>query len=410
MGSSRKVLSKHAALGSHYEPSIQSTDASAFIDLSWYDAWLTRQLEYLPFSVKSLRVGKATLSENLQLGPLFEAVQVYDPQDVEVTVDSIIWYLQNVDMLDRAEEFLDAQRLLIFAVLGWRSMLFQAAFNVCSLNYLAIHQDSDQPQSGLVFDEYKKPADHVSSLPLPIVPKAFGNLIPSRSSALAQVASEKSKTLSSWLPLYPKETNSYLLQTLLRVQIRWVDTLALHLDYDKSTRTLSIFTFPSFCLDTLHAGGMIYSFGSIDHGDTNRDDISQLLREVLLSYRLLFGQSGPSRKLFRHCFTHSDIRPCEMDPLLPLLCTNAQLPYISSDIPPDRSIYFSARDFPVYSERIELITKELRDVRPKSLADLVRDKRDTLQYWTFWLVAIIGVLGLLLSLVQIILQGVQLTH
>lgn len=383
---------------------------AANIDLSCYDAWLTRQLEYLPFSVKSLRVGKATLSENLALGPLFEAVKDYDPQYGEVTVDGIICHLQRVGVLDRAGESLGAQRLLIFAVLGWRSMLFQAAFNVCSLDYLAIHQDSYQPQSGLVFDEYRQPAGYVSSLPLPIVPKAFGNLIPSRSSALAQVASEKSKTSSSWLPLYPKETNAYLLQTLLRVQIRWVDTLALHLDYDKSSKTLSIFAYPSFCLNTLHTGGMIYSFANIDHGDAKPDDISQLLREVLLSYRLLFGQSGPSRKLFRRCFTPSSIPPCEMDPLLPLLCTNALLPHISSDIPPDLSIYFVARDFPVYSERIELITKELRDARPKSLADLVRDKRDTLQYWTFWLVAIIGVLGLLLSLVQVILQGVQLMH
>ncbi|PLB54770.1 hypothetical protein P170DRAFT_421424 [Aspergillus steynii IBT 23096] len=349
------------------------------------------------------------MAESLQLGPLFEALQVYDPHDEEVTLDGIIWHLQCIEMLDRAEELLGAQRLLIFAVLGWRSMLFLAAFNVCSLGHLSIRQDSCQPQSGHVFDEYIQPAGYVSSLPLAILLKAYGNLIPSGSSSSTQVASEKSKASSSWLPLYPKETNAYLLQTLLRVRIRWVDTLALHLDYDKSSKTLSIFAYPSFCLSTLHAGGLLYSFASIDHGDANPDDISQLLREVLLSYRLLFGQSGPSRKLFRRHLTPSDIPPCEMDPLLPLLCTNAQLPYFSPDMPPDRPIYFAARDFPVYSERIELIRKELRDARPKSLADQVRDKRDTLQYWTFWLVAIFGGLGLVLSLVQVIQQGIQLS-
>ena len=40
----------------------------------------------------------------------------------------------------------------------------------------------------------------------------------------------------------------------------------------------------------------------------------------------------------------------------------------------------------------------------------IHDKRVTMQYWTFWLVAIIGGLGLLLSLMQIIMQSVQLTH
>ncbi|PLB34913.1 uncharacterized protein BDW47DRAFT_128600 [Aspergillus candidus] len=148
-------------------------------------------------------------------------------------------------------------------------------------------------------------------------------------------------TLPSWLPLYPKETNAYLLQTLLHVHIRW----------------------PSFCLHALQKGELFYAFASVDHPDTTPDHISQLLREVLLSYRLLFGQSGLSRKLSRRGLTPSNIPPCEIDPLLPLLCTNAQLPHISIDMPSDRDIYFAAHDFPVYSERIELIDKEPRDAR-----------------------------------------------
>ena len=384
---------------------------SACVDMSWYGTWLSEQLKNLPYCLKELRVGSdGLLGKSNGLGQLFGALEDYIRVNEEVSINEIVIHLQNVEMLDDAEELLGAQRLLIFAVLGWGSMLYQAAFNVCSLQELVIHQDSDQPQSGLVFDTYKASAD-LSDRPLSVLLKAFGNILPARSSNIAQVASENSKIASSWTPLYPTETNAYLLHTLLRVQIRWVDALALHLDYDKSSRTLSLFSYPSFCLEMLHSNGMVYSFASIKgYGAdpcADKGDISQFLQEILLSYRLLFGQSTKSRRLFRHTFKPPGGHDSLADLLLPLICTKKQLT-TPTLIPMDRSIYFTARDFPVLCERIEIVSKELKDARPKSIHDLIRDKRDTLQYWTFWLVAIIGAISILLSLIQVILQAVQL--
>lgn len=380
-------------------------------DMSWYGTWLSEQLKNIPYCLRELRVGSdGLLGKSNGLDQLFEALEDYTQVNEEVSINEIVIHLQSIEMLDDAEELLGAQRLLIFAVLGWGSMLYQAAFNVCSLQELVIHQDSDQPQSGLVFDTYRTPAD-LSDRPLSVLLKAFGNILPARSSNVAQVASENSKIASSWAPLYPAETNAYLLHTLLRVHIRWVDSLALHLDYDKSSRTLSLFSYPSFCLEMLHSGGIVYSFASIEgYGAdpcADKEDISQFLQEVLLSYRLLFGQSAKSRKLFRHTFKPPGEHDSLADFLLPLICTKKQLA-TPTLIPMDRSIYFTARDFPVLCERIEIISKELKDARPKSIHDLIRDRRDTLQYWTFWLVAIIGAISILLSLIQVILQAVQL--
>jgi hypothetical protein len=219
---------------------------------------------------------------------------------------------------------------------------------------------------------------------------------------------------STWRPLYPNETNAYLLHLLLHVNIQWVDSLSLHLDYDKSSRTLSLFSYPSFCLEMLHSHGVIYSFASIEgpcaDPRANSDDISQYLLEVLLSYRLLFGQSASSRKFFRRTFSPSEVQSCQLDTLLPQLCAKSRLDCPSSLIPVDRSVYFSARDFPVLYDRIELIANELKDAKPKSFGGLLRDRRDTLQYWTFWLVSIMGGVSILLSLIQVILQGIQLTQ
>lgn len=386
---------------------------SSIIDMSWYDAWLSQQLKDIPCCIRELRVGSNSLLTKSCLDRLFTAIECIAQEIEGVSIDEIVARLQEIGILDSTDKFLDAQKLLVFAVLGWQSMLYQAAFNVCSVRELAIHQHSDQPESGLVFDRYRV-ATSLSDRPLSVLMKAFGNLLPARPSTTAKFAIENSKTAPSWLPLYPAETNAYLLHVLLRVHIRWVDSLALHLDYDKSTRTLSLFSYPSFCLKMLLSGGTVYAFASIEEYSadprSNKDDISQILREVLLSYRLLFGQSGKSRKLFRQTFKPPEKNGCQVDSLLPLICTTKQPPHISTLIPIDRPVYFAARDFPVLSERIELIAKELKGARPNSIAGLIRDRRDTLQFWTFWLVSIIGGISILLSIAQVALQAVQLAQ
>ena len=286
-------------------------------------------------------------------------------------------------------------------------MLYRPAFNTCSQDEFAVHDD--QSNSGLVFDNNKVSAD-LADRPLFVISNGFGNLLPSPN--ITPVASENSKTAATWLPLDPAETNAYHL-ALLHVRIRWVDCLALHLDYNKSSRTLSLFSCPSFCVAMLQSKGTIFSFASLENNSfdprANEEDISQFMREVLLSFRLLFGQHGPSRKLFPQLY-----RPTERlqvaDQLLSLLCMKKYIHQRSLPLPPDQPVYFAARHFPVLSKRIELITKDLKNSRPTSLGELLRDRRDTLQYWTFLLVAIYGAIGITLSLVQVIFGALQLAQ
>lgn len=221
---------------------------------------------------------------------------------------------------------------------------------------------------------------------------------------------------TSWTALYPSELNAHLLHTLLRVRFRWVDTLALHLDYDRSSRTLSLFSFPSVCASQLRKRrGTIYAFASTEMQPADpradEDDIAHLL-EVLVSFRLLFGQSAKSRKLFRHVFSPAEAPFPQPDTLLPYLCSEKQLGAGAEPawMPKDRRVYYTARDFPVLYERVELLAKELNGAKPKSMGDLLRDRRDTLQFWTFWLVAAVGGLSIGLSIVQVILQTIQIAQ
>ena len=116
----------------------------------------------------------------------------------------------------------------------------------------------------MVYDTFQIPAD-LADRPIAILLKGYGNLLPARCKGLTKVASETSIVASSWNPINVNEMNAYFLFSILNVNISWVDTLALHLDYDKSTRTLSLFKYPSLCVATLETtGALLLAFQIIE--------------------------------------------------------------------------------------------------------------------------------------------------
>ena len=67
-------------------------------------------------------------------------------------------------------------------------------------------------------------------------------------------------------------------------------------------------------------------------------------------------------------------------------------------------MYLVERDFPVLGWRIKRLVEDLKEAKPKGWRELIRDRRDTVQYWTFRLVAILGTASILLSSIQVVLQ------
>lgn len=136
--------------------------------------------------------------------------------------------------------------------------------------------------------------------------------------------------------------------------------------------------------------------------------MNSLLHEILLSYRLLFGQSKESRRVFRSSKPFEDI-PAEVhDPILTLLC--ARKSFDAFDIgKPDRT-YRVARDFPMLRSRLATLKRQLSVSKPRGWKELWRDKRDSAHWFTFWAVIIIGGAGLLLTFLQVVLQIVQVAQ
>jgi hypothetical protein len=387
-------------------------------DLDWYNSWLSRQLDALPQDLKEIVfLNGQTLRTSEDITTVFSNIEKYLKADDVVSLDEIATSI----LPDLAEKSspeslrqLARRRQLVFALLGWQTMLYQPTFNICGPSELAIHKPTGQPDSGLVFDTYRVPID-LCDRPLCILLKCFGNLLPARSPDSIQVASETARAAVAWTPLYPEEMNANLLQTLMKVRFRWVDTLTLHLDYDKETGTLSLFAFPSVCVTALRNRGAIFAFASHERSPADPradvEDVRCFLEEVLLSYRLLFGQHAKSRRLFQRIYSPAEWPFEQPDTLLSILCTAKCLGLEDGDsvFPEDHPVYFAARHFPVLYERIALLTKELDSRKPKSIRDLIMDRRDKLQWWTFWLISLLGGLSLILSTIQIILQGVQIS-
>lgn len=392
------------------------TPSSVPADFDWYLNWLCLQIYKLPEAEAALLASDSdtrapSLGENSQFHRTFLAINRIIRSQENLSIDEILENLAKDHTLSFRPDVphvLAVQRRLVFAMLGWQSMLFLPALNERTDFCLNVYKAPGQPNSGLVFDGWSAPIE-LADRPLAILLKAFGNLLPACSASSDNVASELSKHAHSWTSIIPSDINAYLLHTLLRVNIRWVDTLCLHLDYDKSTRSLSIFRYPSFCVAMLQSKGAIYSFAStepypVDPRATSHE-ITYFLKETLLSYRLLFGQGKASRRFFRNMLKSESILFSNPDPLLRLLCLDQY--FAHSVVPPDRTLYVTQRDFLVLGLRVERLADELKAVKQKSLVDLLRDRRDTLQYWTFWFVVIIGGIGLLLSFVQVILGTIQ---
>ncbi|OAF58974.1 hypothetical protein VC83_06143 [Pseudogymnoascus destructans] len=106
--------------------------------------------------------------------------------------------------------------------------------------------------------------------------------------------------------LYEASLNIYSLRYFGHVTIQWVDTVSEHLRFNPANRRLSLFRFPTFCaLLAIHGDSVCSAIRSIAEqldplSPEDRDLCCvSLEQEIILSYRLLFGQDSKSRMVAR---------------------------------------------------------------------------------------------------------------
>lgn len=136
-----------------------------------------------------------------------------------------------------------------------------------------------------------------------------------------------------------------------------------------------------------------------------------LVREVLLSYRILFAQGKKSRRHFKKVWAGKgqDVQP---EAFLVDLCTMRarellrKYPLLNNGFDPIGNVFMSS-EFPFLGNRLLNLQTFGERHKPMKLFDLYRDRRETEKYYTFWAVIWIGGASLLLSVVQVALAIVQ---
>ena len=98
-----------------------------------------------------------------------------------------------------------------------------------------------------------------------------------------------------------------------------------------------------------------------------------LFREILLSYRMLFGSDAASRRRFKHIYAKEVPEAARGDPLLEQLCGQrctsnfSQVIYDEVDADPPSETTYLTSDYPIFGQRLYRLHKHVEEQSPTSL-------------------------------------------
>lgn len=386
--------------------------------LQWYKPWLRDQVSRQPtelFNCIPAFNRESDDSFDTVFAPFAEHVYHAIAASSPPSIDSIIENLLKDEMIDVGTngENVDAAVDLVFAMVGWYTMLYKPDFHSCPPSELCIADEMDGHlgEGHMCLKQNRANSNkRLSDFLL-----GFGLMLPPKNYQFADDG-EEIKVANRIKTAESSSLNIHLLQSVGRLTIEWTDSLACHLELDKDTHTLYIFRYPSFCLANLatSASGTqdlpLHSCTSdvdVHNLCATDQDITELLTEVILSYRLLFGQDSRSRKLFHKLKPFDNVPRASRDHLLAHLCTKKELDHAAYII--EKSSYELKRDLPHLRSKIARLCVYISQRKPRSWKDLWMDNRDSASWLTFWAVIIFGGLGILLAFIQVVLQVVQLS-
>ncbi|KAH8892740.1 hypothetical protein GQ53DRAFT_840594 [Thozetella sp. PMI_491] len=232
----------------------------------------------------------------------------------------------------------------------------------------------------------------------------------------------------------------YTLSKLVGITIDWTSSLCEHLDFDATTQTLKLFRYPSLCAAMAAENDKTFLCRFLrncreDSSSAGGDSLpglssTDLFKEILCTFRLIFGQDRRSWKIYARDTTRSwtrwlrrpqDQQETELDadararihtedPLLLRLCGRdwvQQRIYDDIDAPFVRTVYSAVDDFPYFGEKLAVIQQFVCTRDAVDLNSLWTDRRDIHRYYTLWLVVILGILALFLQIISVVVAIVQ---
>lgn len=307
-------------------------------------------------------------------------------------------------------------RHLVFAILGLSTMLFKPTGSKPSDMLETLQRNGDAEKHSVIpVDMCERP---IRTLLMRLKALPTG----ASTSTLSMPSNETADSGNSDAEALLSANLSFSsLKAIGSMSIEWVDSMDNHLDFDPDRRALSLFRYPSFCAASRTTGSPTSILAKIissrsGPGDTHSGPSSEAVlshsREILRSYRILFAQDKKSRGLYWSTIRPSLRKDNQFDPFLDDLC-GRRISAIQLRYPTLRTVLdvqgsvFRSQEFPHYGGRLRTLQRHIDRHRPRRILDLWRDRRDPEKILTLWAVLIFGMISIVLSLVQTILNGVQ---
>ncbi|KAL8842377.1 MAG: hypothetical protein Q9176_002766 [Flavoplaca citrina] len=279
----------------------------------------------------------------------------------------------------------------MFSLLGFLTMLFDIPKDF-SKDHLYLSERIDP------FILYTHKPIEETAFPVGTLIASLGVFIPRRKK-------QEPRSIENWPPkqqpsmdLNSSTLNAYALINIGKLKIEWSELFSMHLRFDRNTRTPGEKTLFDHIIDDWRQPVSAAV-------DPNRS----MFREALLSYRLLFGQSSDSRRLFR---SHEKSRASQggyTDQLLVRLCGQSRTIVQTTDDDTfyEQAFYDSVIDFPHYGHRLEELQRYVSARKSRNIKDLWQDRRDIERWVLIWYVLMLTIVTIVLALVQIGLGACQ---
>lgn len=388
-------------------------------ELQWYRRWVHDQVQKQPTQLFSTLHGYDPKKDDRWISPfstMWKEISKYMTVPTTVSIDGIVAHLLESGIIEFGSDpnAPIAAKNLVFAVIGWQTMLYQADMHSCPPEQLAIQSEMGAHQ-GLARLCLKQSHSSCKRTMHQFL-FGYGILLPPRNFE-GYWSLEDKKSFAEFKSASPAHFNAYILSSLGGVDIEWVDSLSCHMEFDPYLNKLFLFRYPSFCLANIPPDESEQPSKSVIHAcatswDSSgqwatESDVTQMLKEIIRSYRLVFGQNKASRQLFQTLAPFENIPENGKDPFLEQLCGRKHYQSDSNDPEQERETYDLVHDFPILRNRLLPLLRHLASKKPRTWKQLWEDKRDSSSWLTFWAVIIIGGMGLILAMLQTILQIVQ---
>ncbi|KAI9668387.1 MAG: hypothetical protein M1831_001141 [Alyxoria varia] len=422
--------------------------------MEWYTPWLQMQIRDSGLSwltlLEFLDEVESDQSQLEKLCSVWVEVAKY-LHDSPASIDDIVKRLclegtikMDMEASDKDRQ-MEAARSLVFALIGWQTLLYLPDIGSTPSSILAIDNDTDGYQCASRLS--LKQEHSMCRRPLVECLNGFGVLLPPSGFVLDSSDTGQASSTSPAVSrtIEPSSFNAFLLSSVTKTRIKWVESLSCHLEFDEGANVLFLFRFPSFCAMNLLGQGAhektrsplracAKSIGKSNQWATV-DEVDQLLLEILISYRFLFGQTKQGRQLYRKIKLSSECTSADIgepvkkdvsssdaqktgprlgycsanieDPLLTDLCSRKHCNY-SFVLDNQRDAYDTGRDLVILKSRVVNLQRYLSQKKPRTWRELWHDKRDSAQWFTFWAVLMIGGLGVVLAFMQVVLQAIEL--